>query len=321
MRLLVINNRSSGLGDNSIYDFLRIIGDDGDEAVIRNTHPDVPLADLLRDAEDFDHVVASGGDGTIASVCYELRYRDVSVVPFPAGTGNLLSMNLSSPEEPRAIAEMVKKGNVEQYDMGEIEYTDPKGEPQTHGFAIMAGAGFDAMIMDGAAPLKGLLGHHAYYVSALFGDKPQKSEIRLTIDGEVHETSGIAIMLVNFGKIAPDISVTHVNDAQDGLLEVVVLTPDSRVQLAPALIAAFLDRRGQFPSRSDAMEIYAGREITVEADPPLPIQFDGEVANALTPFRARSLHQALRAVVDDEEVERLETLRLLDAIEEGQDPA
>ncbi len=315
MRLLVINNKTSGLGDNAIYDFLRVIGGEGDELVIRNLSKDASISRLTYDAESFDIVVVSGGDGTIASVCYELRYREVPVVPFPAGTGNLLSMNLSSPEEPRAIADMVKKRNIEYYDLGELSYTTDGGVPKTNGFAIMAGAGYDAMIMDTASDLKSMLGQRAYYVSALLTEKPTKAKISLTVDGKRHNTSGIGVMLVNFAKIAPDISVTHVNDAQDGLIEVVVLKPGHRMGLLPVLFAAFLDRRGQFPTRTAALEVYAGREIEISTNPPLPIQYDGEMADAHTPLRAKALPGSLKAIVDDEELTRLETLRLLDDTE------
>ncbi len=312
MRLLVINNKSSGLGDSAIYDFLRIIGEAGDELVVRNVSPDKSTSELVADAESFDVVVAAGGDGTVASVCYELRYRKVPVVPFPAGTGNLLSMNLSSPEEPRAIADMVRKRNIETYDLGELEYTNESGTHCRHGFAIMAGAGYDAMIMDSATGLKGILGQNAYYVSALITEKPTKAKITLIVDGKKYNTSGIGVVLVNFGKIAPDISVTHVNDAQDGLLEVVVLKADNKLMLIPALVAAILDKRGQFPTRTGVLEIYAGREVEVITNPVLPIQFDGEMAHAHTPLKAKALPGALDAIVDDEELVRLETLRLLD---------
>ena len=312
MRLLVINNKSSGLGDNAIYDFLRIIVEEGDEAVVRTVSPGCRMEGLVADAESFDFVVAAGGDGTVTSVCYALRYRDVPILPFPAGTGNLLSTNLSSPTEPRAIAEVAKQRNLEKYDLAELEFDDETGAHRIEGFAIMAGAGYDAMIMGGADSYKSMFGQGAYYLSALMTEKPEKAKITLTVDGVKHTTSGIAVLLVNFAKISPDLAVTHVNDAQDGLLEAVVLKADRRLQLAPALFAAFLDRRGQHPSRTDAMEIYAGHEIEIEASPALPIQFDGELARAMTPMRARSLPNALTAIIDEEEVIRLQTLRELD---------
>lgn len=317
MRLLVINNKSSGRGDNAIYDFLRIASEDGDEAVIRNTGAGKTLDELLHDAESFDVVVASGGDGTVTSVCYEMRYRGVPVVPFPSGTGNLLNMNLSAPEEPRAIADMVRKGNVEHYDLGQISFDDAAGNRHDEGFSIIAGAGFDAMIMETANDLKGILGQSAYYVSALVGRKLVKSKIALTIDGKKVHTSGVGVLLVNFAKIAPDLSVTHVNDAQDGLLEVVVIKPESKLALMPALLAALRDKRGQHPSRSNVLEIYAGKQVEVSCTPPLPIQFDGEIADAVTPFRATCLPGALKTIVDDMELDRLNALRELEVGEQA----
>ncbi len=315
MRLLVINNKSSGRGDNSIYDFLRIVCDDGDEAVIRNIGAGKTTGELLHDAESFDVVVASGGDGTVTSICYEMRYRGVPVVPFPSGTGNLLNMNLSAPEEPRALADMVRAGNVEYYDLGEISFADSEGRQHDEGFSIIAGAGFDAMIMETANDLKGVLGQSAYYVSALVGKKLQKSKITLVIDGKKVHTSGVGVLLVNFAKIAPDLSVTHVNDAQDGLLEVVIIKPENKLALMPALLAALRDKRGQHPSRSDVLEIYAGKQIEVSCNPPLRIQFDGEVADAQTPFRATCLPGALKTIVDDMELDRLKALRELESAE------
>ena len=315
MRLLVINNKSSGRGDNSIYDFLRIVCDDGDEAVIRNTGAGKTTGELLHDAESFDVVVASGGDGTVTSICYEMRYRGVPVVPFPSGTGNLLNMNLSAPEEPRALADMVRAGNVEYYDLGEISFMDSEGRQHDEGFSIIAGAGFDAMIMETANDLKGVLGQSAYYVSALVGKKLEKSKITLIIDGKKVHTSGVGVLLVNFAKIAPDLSVTHVNDAQDGLLEVVIIKPENKLALMPALLAALRDKRGQHPSRSDVLEIYAGKQIEVSCNPPLRIQFDGEVADAQTPFRATCLPGALKTIVDDMELDRLKALRELESAE------
>ena len=312
MRLLVINNKSSGHGDSGIYDFIRSIGEDGDEIVIRNLGGDRPMEEQLSDARDFDLVVVSGGDGTVSSVCYGLRYSGVPVVPFPSGTGNLLNMNLNAPEEPRELANMVKAHHEELYDLAEMTFQDSDGKQQSVGFSIIAGAGYDASIMEHAQDLKGVLGQSAYYMSALVGSKLVKSNIEMKVDGQTIRTSGVGVMAVNFAKIAPDISITHVNDARDGLLEVVVITPDSKIGLTPALFAAALDKRGQYPSRSSALEIYVGRQIEVKCDPPLPIQHDGEVPGATTPFTATCLPGALKTLVDDMELERLQALRTLD---------
>ena len=73
MRTLVVNNTKAGAADGAIFDFIRLISDEDTEVVVRNLGPSLTTSQALTDAADFDLVVASGGDGTLASVSYELR--------------------------------------------------------------------------------------------------------------------------------------------------------------------------------------------------------------------------------------------------------
>ncbi len=77
MKVLVIHNLRSGLRNGAIYDFIRMYAEDGDSFTVRTFGSQTPLASLLTDAAEFDFVVASGGDGTISSVAYELRDTDI----------------------------------------------------------------------------------------------------------------------------------------------------------------------------------------------------------------------------------------------------
>ena len=110
MKLLVINNLSSGFGEGAVYDFVRSFMQDGDEACLRSTDGTTGVSTLLDDAASFDAVIASGGDGTVATVSYMLADSGIPVLPFPAGTANLLALNLASPMEPHALAKMVREG-------------------------------------------------------------------------------------------------------------------------------------------------------------------------------------------------------------------
>ena len=157
MKLLVINNLSSGFGEGAVYDFVRSFMQDGDEACLRSTDGTTGVSTLLDDAASFDAVIASGGDGTVATVSYMLADSGIPVLPFPAGTANLLALNLASPMEPHALAKMVREGRTLDFDLGEIEV-----EGRKFGFGIMAGAGYDAAIMHGAEAGKRLFGPMAY---------------------------------------------------------------------------------------------------------------------------------------------------------------
>ena len=295
MKLLVINNLASGFGEGSVYDFIRSFARDGDEVCVRSTDGTTDVRDLLGDAEAFDAVVASGGDGTVATVSYRLANTGVPILPFPAGTANLLAANLASPMEPHALAKLVREERTLDFDLGEIEV-----DGQRFGFGIMAGAGYDAAIMHGAAPAKRLLGPMAYFSAALANPLPQTSRFKLDLDGEHVESEGLGILLVNFSKIQFDITVTHGNEPRDGVFDVVVLKAQNAFELIPALLAGLLDRGGDFPERTGSLEIHRAREVRVEADPPMEVQYDGEATNLTTPFTAHIMRRAARFFVSEE---------------------
>ena len=301
MKILIINNLASGQYDTAIYDFIRSAARDGDEICLRNTDGTTPISALIDDARTFDRVVAAGDDGTVACVMYALRYSGIPVLPFPSGTANLLSMNLQNPEEPHALAALLRDGRILDFDMGEIST-----ENDSRGFAIMAGSGYDATLMATAAPGKHALGSMAYFLAASVNLLPQRSDIKLTIDGVSYETKGIGIVLVNFSKITAELSITHVNQPRDGMLDVVVLKAKSAFDLLPSIFAALLDVDGKFPDRGDALDIYSGREITVEADPAFLIEHDGEPTELSTPYTVRVLPAASRLVVSDDAVKLFE---------------
>lgn len=295
MKLLVINNLASGFGEGSVYDFIRSFARDGDEVCVRSTDGTTDVRDLLGDAEAFDAVVASGGDGTVATVSYRLANTGVPILPFPAGTANLLAANLASPMEPHALAKLVREERTLDFDLGEIEV-----DGHRFGFGIMAGAGYDAAIMHGAAPAKRLLGPMAYFSAALANPLPQTSRFKLDLDGEHVESEGLGILLVNFSKIQFDITVTHGNEPRDGVFDVVVLKAQNAFELIPALLAGLLDRGGDFPDRTEALELHRARTVHVVADPPMEVQYDGEATRLTTPFSARILPRAARFFVSEE---------------------
>lgn len=294
MKLLIINNLASGYGEGAVYDFIRAFAKDGDEVCLRCTDGTTELTEFLEDATSFDAVVASGGDGTVASVCYALRNTGVPVMPFPAGTANLLALNLVSPVEIHPLSIMARNGQRLDFDIGEIEVGG-----ESHGFTIMAGAGYDADIMHRAHPNKRIWGPMAYFSAALSNPLPQRSHFTIEIDGQKIERNGVGILLVNFSKIQFDLSVTHDNLPRDGRLDVVVLKANNAFELVPSIIAAALDREGDYPDRGDALEIFSGKSVRVDADPPLEVQYDGETTGLTTPFEARILEQATKLIVSE----------------------
>ena len=295
MKLLVFINLASGLADGSSYDFIRSFAQAGDEVVIRYAAPGCDFTALLEDAESFDAVVASGGDGTVATVLYALRNTGIPVLPFPAGTANLLTQNLYSPIDAPALAHLVREGRRLDCDICELEIGDFRT-----GFTMMAGCGYDARIMYDAASSKKYLGQLAYFYSALTNPTPQVSNFKIDIDGRHIECTGICALLINFSKINADLSLQPTASPCDGTLDLMVVTTETALQLLPTVAAVSLNPAFDLKRDSKALTYYHGKEIRVEADPPMYIQYDGEPLDLTTPFTARVLPGASRLIMGDE---------------------
>lgn len=295
----MVNNLRSGFGDAGVYDFIRELGARHNEVTMRFLNEGADIQHLLRDASDYARVVAAGGDGTVSAVAYALKGTGIPVLAYPAGTGNLLARNLNLPVEPGELAITTIAGRTVTIDLGELTLpAEPGMRPRKQGFAIAAGAGFDANIMEAAAGLKGTLGEGAYIIGAMQNLAPKLAHFTLNIDGKPVETDGIAVLLMNLARIQFDLVVAHGADAQDGMLEAVIIKTSTPAGLLPAIWAALLDRLRDHPARP-GLEIHTGSHIEVSADPPVALECDGEVLQATTPFSATVLPRAATFIVSD----------------------
>lgn len=301
MRVLCIVNTRAGLGDAGLYDFLRAVGQTGAEITLRFLTGGATLRDLTRDAEEYDRVIAAGGDGTVSGVCYALRDRKVPILAYPAGTANLLALNLRMPLDPNELAHIALGDSMVDFDLGELEICE-QGDPRRRkeGFMIAAGAGFDAAIMETASELKSSIGVAAYLVGALQNLTPTVARFKLTLDGVEKETEGIAVLIANFARLQFDISITHDSDPTDGVFEVVVLRTRNAIELLPAVWAAIIDRTtGLHPDRTAGLEVHSARTVRAESEPALTMQFDGDTLPCMTPFETRVHAGAARLLVPE----------------------
>lgn len=299
MRVLVVVNMQAGGSDTGLYDYIRALGSEGAEVVIRFARDGTRIESLLTDAREFDVVAAAGGDGTVSAVCYETRGTGIPVVVYPAGTANLLALNLGLPLDGPTLARMTFSGRPVSFDIGELEHLGESSAPNS-GFMVVAGAGYDAAIMETAQPLKPVFGAASYLLAAVGNMTPTKAEFELDLDGRVVNTDGIAVLLVNFGRIQFDLAITHDWDPRDGMLDVAVVRTKNAAGLLPVVFAAMLDRMGDYPERTPGIEIHRATSVRVTAVPRLRMQYDGEVLEELTPVAARSLRRAATLMVPED---------------------
>lgn len=234
-----------------------------------------------------DLVCALGGDGTVRAVAASLAGTGTALGLLPGGTGNLLARNLDIPLSDLAEAVQVAwAGQDRPIDVGWVQRDD--AEPEM--FAVMAGAGFDAAIMgDTPAALKDKVGWAAYVVAATRNLRGEPYQAHVTVDGaDAGSFDARAVVVGNCGTLQGGIELFPQAREDDGILDLVVLTPTSLADWAGAATALV----GNI-SDSPSLDRMTGRDITLTLAPPQKVQLDGDLFPEAARLSLRVDHQAL----------------------------
>ncbi|MCW2621410.1 MAG: hypothetical protein JWL64_1012 [Frankiales bacterium] len=224
-------------------------------------------------AEGAELVLSGGGDGTVMSVARGLAHTDVPLGVLPVGTGNLLARNLGLPLDVDAAVEVALGGRSRRIDLGRA-CAGADGPPL--GFAVMAGIGFDAAMMaDAPEGLKKVLGWPAYVVSGIRHLRDKPMSVQLTIDGRPAVTRRArAIVVGNVGMLQGGLQLLPDALPDDGLLDVVVLTPR---RLGDWLRVAVRIARRRRKGDKD-VERFQARSVELRTAAEQPSQLDGDPA-------------------------------------------
>jgi len=173
--------------------------------------------------EKVDLVIGAGGDGTIRYVADGLAHSGIPLGLVPAGTGNLLARNLDLPLEEVDAIEVALGGQVRQVDLVKITVDDRAPEH----FAVMAGIGMDAMIMDETdEDLKDKVGSAAYFVAAgkALGRLPVRMTVQLDNNRPVRRHAMLCV-IGNVGTLRGNLTLIPGASPDDGLLDLYIASP------------------------------------------------------------------------------------------------
>lgn len=241
-------------------------------------------------AAGYARVLVAGGDGTVLEAVESLVDSPASIALLPVGTGNQLAANMGLPRGIEKSIDVAVGGVERRVDVGMVE---------DRPFACIAGAGFDAEVVRPDSDLKRRIGYLAYVqaaAGAAFAPKP--ASIAVTVDGVREVCTGIGVEVANMPALTAPLLVRPIDlvpdgKPDDGLLDVCVLAVEKTIDLVSALTSIMVGRTEKDPR----LRYFRGREVIVEADPPLPVQIDGERLEMTTPFRATVRPGALGILV------------------------
>jgi YegS/Rv2252/BmrU family lipid kinase len=227
-------------------------------------------------AEDVDLVCALGGDGTVRAVAIGLLDTRTPMGILPAGTGNLLARNLSLPHDLREAMLVALGGRNKRIDVGRIgiQPEDEHQAPEEHIFMVMAGIGFDALVVSEAPEkLKARMGWLAYGVAGLKNLPGSSFRVRATFGSDEPVSRRVQTVLVgNCGKLTGGLVLMPDAEVDDGQLDSVVLSPKGVVGWV-AVAGRVITRRRAGHER---VEHHRSVDARVEADRMVEVQLDGD---------------------------------------------
>lgn len=220
-----------------------------------------------------DALVVVGGDGMVSLAVNMVAQTSVPFAVVPAGTGNDLARGIGLPvgDLTRCISMMVKSLDREpqRLDLGRITSVDGS---EVRWFASILSAGFDAIVNERANAMSWPKGKSRYTLALLlelFALKPVRYS--LTVDGVHREESAMLISVANNSTMGGGMRVTPEASMRDGLIDVFVLRPLSRLRFLKLFPRVFAGTHVTEP------EVLIERGKTVVLDAPGIVAYaDGE---------------------------------------------
>lgn len=240
------------------------------------TSPDINPAQQAQQAiaDGAEIILASGGDGTVSAVASSVVETDIPLGIIPRGTANAFSVALGIPTDMRSACETILAGTTRVVDVARCN-----GQP----YILLAGIGFEAEMVDRAnRELKNRLGVLAYLLAGVQQFQEQTAfKAVIDIDGELTEVSTSTITVAN---AAPATSVLAQGFGQvvvdDGLLDVTIATPQSRLQGLNTLTSLFASALVNTPTQREDIICLRAERIKITTEPTQKVVIDGEIVTA-----------------------------------------
>jgi diacylglycerol kinase (ATP) len=247
-------------------------------------------------ADNYDVVIAMGGDGTVSEVVNGLMTIDADARPafavIPNGSGNDFAWAAGLSEGAERAAHRIVELDERRIDVGAIT----NSMVGTRYFVNSVGMFMVAAIGIRAAELRRLHGLFMYLVATLQTIVKDYSPVpvRLTVDDRVNQHTVVMLSIGNGSREGGGFLTNPPADIGDGELNFTFSTAISRLRML-ALLPTIM--RGSHACY-DNFQMGVGRNICLESDAPVPIHVDGEIwtrpEDGLKRFEIVVLNGALR---------------------------
>jgi len=237
-------------------------------------------------ASGADLVIASGGDGTVSAVASALLETGIPLGVIPRGTANAFAVALGISSNLQSACQTILAGQTRIVDAARCN-----GVPMV----LLAGIGFEAEMVERAnRDAKDRFGAMAYLLAGVQQLNEQELfTTYLEVNGTTSELQAAAITIANAAPITSVLAQGFGEViADDGLLEVTIGAPATKLQAINAVIQLFGAALTKgMPVREDIICLRT-KQLKITTDPPQKVVVDGEMVGT-TPVEIECLPAAL----------------------------
>ncbi|MDR0724778.1 MAG: diacylglycerol kinase family lipid kinase [Prevotellaceae bacterium] len=249
---------------------------------------------------DFDRVIAVGGDGTVNEVARGLLGSNTALGIIPLGSGNGFARHLKISLNYQKANQIAQNGEIISSDHGVLN-----GKP----FFCTAGTGFDAQVGQRFAQIgrRGFVSYAQASFMEYFHYSPQSYKI--TIDGKTFSRRAFMITCANTSQWGYNAYIAPKASLNDGLIDLVIVSPFSFV-VAP-IIGLRVFTKSLYNSRN--IEVYRAKEATIERDKSGYVHLDGEPLDEGKILNVKAVPGKLKIIVPASEKKLYSPFRYLNS--------
>ena len=213
---------------------------------------------------DYDAVIAVGGDGSVNEVAAALIGTKVKLGILPGGSGNGFAMHLGWGRNIKKAISLLNKAQTITIDTCLLN---------NRPFVNLAGTGFDGLVSYKAktSTLRGLWAYVKF--AALEAASYPMQQYQLIIDGEeVLNEPGLVVEVANAQMFGYNFVIAPQAKLNDGLLDVLFVKKVPKWRYLFSLWRFF----NYSSDRSSLVKVFKGKNIQIISGEKMPVHVDGE---------------------------------------------
>jgi len=239
--------------------------------------------------DEFDLIVACGGDGTVNEVVKGvMNSKDkLPITILASGTVNDFANYLEIPKTAKDFFQMIKRGQVVEVDIGKVN--------EDYFVNVVAGGLLTKVAYQAQPEIKAVLGRMAYYlegVRELINQGLEPVKIKIESEEFTSEEDIMLFVVSNSSSIGGFMHLAPTADVLDGLLDVVLIKKADVAELANIFLNVLTGEHINHPK----VIYYKTKQLSITSNDDIVVDVDGEYGGKL-PSKFMVIPKGLKILV------------------------